>query len=164
MVDLPWYKESIVRRGEVLLDFDILNLWDHELSKMNLDKVGQPYCYPDSFIQLLGYMKVYFHIPYRKTERVVKVYVPKVPSIPHYSTISRRINRLEIKINEKLGNDIVIALDSTGTKVTNRGEWMPHKWHVRNGYLRINITKTTAKNFMNKKIKSLDVTSEEVHV
>ena len=37
--------------------------------------------------------------------------VPKVPGIPHYSTISRRINRLEIKINEKLGNDIVIALD-----------------------------------------------------
>ena len=45
--------------------------------------------------------------------------------IPHYSTISRRINKLEIKINEKLGNDIVIALDSTGIKVANRGgEWM----------------------------------------
>ena len=40
-----------------------------------------------------------------------------VPGIPHYSTVSRRINRLEIKINEKLGNDIVIALDSTGIKV-----------------------------------------------
>ena len=45
--------------------------------------------------------------------------VNKVPGIPHYSTISRRINKLEIKINEKLGNDIVIALDSTGLKVSN---------------------------------------------
>jgi DDE family transposase len=46
-----------------------------------------------------------------------------------YSTISRRINRLDIKINERLlGNDdIVIALDSTGIKVANRGEWMRHK-------------------------------------
>ena len=45
--------------------------------------------------------------------------------IPHYRTISRRINKLEIKINEKLGNDIVIALDSTGIKVANRGgQWM----------------------------------------
>ncbi len=35
-------KESIVRRGEVLLDFDILDRWDHDLSKMNLDKVGEP--------------------------------------------------------------------------------------------------------------------------
>jgi hypothetical protein len=25
-----------------------------------------------------------------------------------------------------LGNDIVIALDSTGIKVANRGEWMQH--------------------------------------
>ena len=29
----------------------------------------------------------------------------KVPWKPDYSTISRRVNRLEIKINEKLGND-----------------------------------------------------------
>jgi hypothetical protein len=36
----------------------------------------------------------------------------KVPVTPHYSTISRRINRLEIKINENVGNDIVIALDN----------------------------------------------------
>jgi Transposase DDE domain len=43
-----------------------------------------------------------------------------VPSIPDYSTIGRRINRLDIKINERLGNDIVIALDSNGIKVANR--------------------------------------------
>ena len=50
--------------------------------------------------------------------------VLKLPCIPDYSTISRRINKLEIKINERLGNDIVIALDSTGIKVANRGEWI----------------------------------------
>ena len=49
---------------------------------------------------------------------------PKVPCIPDYSTISRRVNKLDIKINEKLGNDIVIALDSTGIKAANLGEWM----------------------------------------
>ena len=26
-----------------------------------------------------------------------------------------------------------IVLDSTGIKVTNRGEWPPHKWNVRKG-------------------------------
>jgi hypothetical protein len=50
--------------------------------------------------------------------------------------ISRRINRLDIQINERLGNDVVIALDSTGIKVDNRGEWIRHKWHVRKGYVR----------------------------
>ncbi len=27
---------------------------------------------------------------------------------------------------------IVIAIDSTGIKVTNRGQWMQDKWNVKN--------------------------------
>ena len=77
---------------------------------------------------------------YRQTEGVVIAHAKsKVPSIPDYSTIQRRINKLDIKINEHLGNDIVIALDSTGIKITNRGEWLPHKWNVRKGYLKIHV-------------------------
>ena len=76
------------------------------------------------------------------------------------SSTSRRINKLEIKINEKLGNDIVIALDSTGIKVANRGEWMQHKWHVRKGYLKVHVVAVDIKK---KRILSLEVTSEEVH-
>ena len=48
-----------------------------------------------------------------------------------YSTISRRVNKLDIiKIDQRIGNDdIVIALDSsTGIKVANRGgEWIRDK-------------------------------------
>jgi hypothetical protein len=114
-------------------------------------------------MQLLGYMRTYFHLPYRtNTDGVVIAHANKVPCIPDYSTISRRINRLEIKINEKLGNDIVIALDSsTGIKVANRGEWMRHKWHIRKGYLKIHVVAVDIKK--KKRILSLDVTSEEVH-
>jgi transposase len=160
MVDWHSYNQSLVRRGQVLLDLDVLDGWDNELSQMNHGKVGEPYNYPDSFIQLLGYMRAYFHLPYRQTQGVVVAHAStKVPCIPNYSTISRRINRLEIKINEKLGNDIVIALDSTGIKVANRGEWMRHKWHVRKGYLKIHV----AVDIKGKRILSLGVTSEEVH-
>ena len=160
MIDWPFYNQSLVRRGQVLLDFEVLDGWDHELSQMNLGKVGEPYDYPDSFMQLLGYMRAYFHLPYRQTQGVVIAHASnKVPSIPDYSTISRRINRLEIKINGKLGNDIVIALDSTGIKVANRGEWMRYKWHVRKGYLKIHV----AVDIKRKRILSLEVTSEEVH-
>ena len=123
MIDWPSYNQSLVRRCQVLLDFDVLDGWDHELSQMNLGKVGEPYDYPNSFIQLLGYMRAYFHLPYRQTQGVVIAHAStKIPGIQNYSTISRRINRLEIKINEKLGNDIEIDLDSTGIKVANRGE------------------------------------------
>jgi len=163
MIDWPSYNQSLVRRGQVLLDYDVLEDWDHELSQMNHGKVGEPYAYPDSFIQLLGYMRAYFHLPYRQTQGVVIAHAStKVPCIPNYSTISRRVSRLDIKIkiNERLlGNDIVIALDSTGIKVANRGEWIRHKWHVRKGYLKIHV----AVDIKNKKIISLEVTSEEVH-
>jgi hypothetical protein len=101
MVDWPSYNDSLVRRGQVLLDFDILDGWDHELSQMNLGKVGEPYNYPHSFIQLLGYMRAYFHLPYRQTQGVVIAHAnKKLPNTPHYSTVNRRINKLEIKINQ----------------------------------------------------------------
>ena len=119
------------------------------------------YDYPDSFMQLLGYMRAYFHLPYRQTQGVVKVMrVKKFQAYQIIGTISRRINKLEIKINERLGNDIVIALDSTGIKVANRGEWIRHKWHVRKGYLKIHVAVDIKKR---KRILSLEVTSEEVH-
>lgn len=39
------------------------------------------------------------------------------------------------------------------------GQWMRHKWHVRKGYLKLHV----AVDIKNKKIISLEVTSEEVH-
>jgi DDE family transposase len=154
------YNESLVRRGEIILDFDVIDSWDNELDNMNDGKEGACYRYPNSFVQLLGYMRAYFHLPYRQTEGVVRVYTgSKVRSIPDYSTINRRVNKLDIRINKRIGNDIVIVLDSTGVKVTNRGEWLPHKWNIRKGYLKIHIAVDVKK----KKIVSLEVTTEEVY-
>jgi hypothetical protein len=95
-------------------------------------------------------MRVYFHLPCRQTEGIVRAHANEmVPSIPDYSTINRRVNKLDIKINEKLDNDIVIASASTGIKVANREE----NGCSTNGILDIK----------KKKIISLEVSSEEVH-
>ena len=72
-------------------------------------------------------MRIYFHLPYRQTERVVREHASNtLPSIPHYGSIIRRINRLDIKISDDVtksslqyDNYFVIASDSTGLKVTN---------------------------------------------
>ena len=66
------YNESLVKRGEILLDFDVIDNWDSELEKMNQGKEGRKFVYPDSFIKLLGYMRAYFHLPYRQTEGIVQ--------------------------------------------------------------------------------------------
>ena len=85
---------------------------------MNKDKEGRKFVYPDSFIKLLGYMRSYFHLPYRQTEGVVREHASNtLPSIPDYSNISRRINRLDIKISSEdelsvHADNFVIAIDS----------------------------------------------------
>jgi hypothetical protein len=54
---------------------------------------------------------------------------------------------------------LIIAIDSTGIKVTNRGHWMQDKWNVKNkkGYLKIHI----AININTKEILSMKVTDDE---
>jgi hypothetical protein len=87
------YNQSLVRRSEILLGFDVIDNWDAELKEMNKDKVGEPFHYPNTFRLLLEYAKVYFHLPYRQTESIAQGHAKwKVPDIPDYSTISRRIN------------------------------------------------------------------------
>src|SRR3954469_22545268 len=125
------YNRSLVRRVEILLGFDVINNWDNELEEMNKDKVGEPFHYPNTFLLLLDYTKAYFHLPYRQTEGIAQGHAKgKLPSIPDFTTINRRINKLNIQINnnnkDKVSGDeyLIIAIDSTGIKVTNRGQWM----------------------------------------
>jgi hypothetical protein len=105
------YNESLVRRGEILLGFDVIDNWDIELADMNRSKIGEPFHYPDTFVLMLGYAKAYFHLPYRQTEGIVKGHAGnKIPSIPDFSTINRRMNRLNVKIknygeNPNLSNE-----------------------------------------------------------
>jgi hypothetical protein len=123
------YNESLVRRGEILLGFDVINNWDTELKEMNQGKIGEPFHYPNTFLLLLGYATTYFHLLYRQTEGITQGHAKgKVPSIPNYTTINRRKYRLDIKIKDvddgmRFKDEyIVIAIDSTGIKVTNRGQ------------------------------------------
>ena len=94
------YNETLVRRGEIVSSrfFDVIDSWDKELERMNDGKKDEPYLYPDSFIQLLECMRVYFHLPYRQTEgMVVKVHVrKKVIIISDYITINRHVNQTNL--------------------------------------------------------------------
>ncbi len=125
---------------------------------------------PDSFILIISYIRVYFHLPYRQTEGIIKATIGKSipeykqPAAPSYSQICRRTNKLDIDINsgdDGIDNDIVIiAADGTGIKVTNRGQWMQDKWKAgKKGYLKIHV----AVNIKTKEILALEVTDEKVH-
>jgi len=150
-----------VKRGEILLDLRILDRWDSELERMNARKEGGRYVYPEIFVKLLGYVHLLFHLPYRQTEGFLKA-LRRFDSrieVPDYSTIDRRVNRLGVKLDEEdYGNDLVIAVDASGVKVSNRGDWMRRRWKVRRGYLKIHI----AVDVKRKRILALEVTDEKV--
>jgi hypothetical protein len=164
VIHWPSYNQSLVRRGEILFSYDFLDSWDSELERMNKNKEGKPYIYPDSFILAIGCIRYYFHLPYRQTEGIIKVAGRRsLPNHPCYEQICKRINKLNIydsdgKINES--EDVTIAIDSTGIKVTNRGQWLRDKWFVKKkGYLKIHV----AVNVKTKEILALEVTDEKVH-
>lgn len=162
MIDWPSYNRSLVRRGEILFSYDFLDSWGQEIERMNRNKKGKPFVFPDSFILAIGYIRYSFHLPYRQTEGIIKATGKRLPSNPSYGHICKRINRLNIDIKrEKLVDDLVITIDSTGIKVTNRGQWMSDKWHKQNkkGYLKIHVAVDTK----TKEILALEVTSEKVH-
>jgi hypothetical protein len=165
VIHWPSYNQSLVKRGEILFAYDFLDIWDDDLARMNKNKNGKKYKFPDSFILVIGYIKVYFHLPYRQTEGIIKATGKNLPDHPSYSQICRRVNKLDIstkRSDDEDDKDIIIAIDSTGIKVTNRGQWMQQeKWNIKKkkGYLKIHI----AVNIKTKEILALEITDEKSH-
>ena len=60
--------------------------------------------------------------------------------------------------NKDLSKDIILALDSSGIKVTNRGDWLRKKWKVRRGWIKVHIGVDTK----SKKLMALEITEESV--
>ena len=171
MIDWPSYNRSLVKRGEILFSYDYLDTWDSELEAMNKNKMGKPFLFPDSFILAVGYIRYAFQLPYRQTQGIIDATGKNLYSkSPSYGHICKRINKLNVEIRgagteggDKTTDDdyIMISIDSSGAKITNRGQWMDKKWKVQNrkGYLKIHI----AVNIKTKEILALEVTDEKVH-
>ena len=58
----------------------------------------------------------------------------------------------------ELDKDVTIAVDSTGIKVSNRGEWIRKVWKVKRGFIKVHIAVDTK----TKQILAIEVTREDV--
>ena len=162
--DWSTYNDALVRRGEINLSPSVIDEWKDELRKANDGKVGEPYHYPESYIRLLAFIRLLFHLPYRQAEGFVASLSKHVEGLkaPDYSTMDRRVNKLEISLDDTLirsNTPVSIAVDSSGIKVHNGGDWIRHVWKVKRGYLKIHF----AVDIRTKQIVSMDVSSEKVH-
>lgn len=65
MFDRNWsvYNESLMERGNILMDIGFINSQRKELAKMNKKKFGRPFLYLHSYVQFLAFIKIRFSIP-----------------------------------------------------------------------------------------------------
>jgi len=130
---------------------------------MNTHKRGRRYRYPVPFIQWVATIYVLFSMPYRQMEGFLRKLSPFVHQdlAADYTTLFRRIRRFELPLSETInqtGEDVVVAIDSTGIKVTNRGEWMREKWRIHRGWIKVHIVIDRK----SRNILAMDVTDEKI--
>ena len=139
--DWKAYNEELVRRGTFYLDFEWVKNWKKELAEMNKNKVGAPYQFPESLIEL----QAVWHqlVNYRGVEGVTRAVVEagNLPQYNDFSTINRRVNKMNTKITLPEKCDIYASTDGTGTKLNMSGEYFEEKYgDGRKKFIKVVIT------------------------
>jgi hypothetical protein len=152
-----------IKEGEVYLDFGFLSTWNRELEKLNKSKEGAQYKYPDSLMRFSSVLKTVFHLGYRQEQGLLNSLskYAAIPGVPSYTQIQRRINKLGLNIVKSLANDkepMVIAIDASGIKLCNRGEWAREKHKRKRPFLKLHI----AVNVKTKQAVSIEITDDKV--
>lgn len=131
------YNRRLGERGRVLTLFlrkEDLN-FKKELRRMNKNKRGPKYEYPNSIINAGFGIKCLFHLGYRQLEHFMEDICAflKFP-IPNFRTFWWRIEvmgRQELKFCLPTDKKIEVAVDSTGLKLENDGEYRTTKYGKR---------------------------------
>lgn len=131
------YNEELIKRGEFYINPRFLHSWNDEIKDMNRGKEGNPYLYPHSMIEFLAVLNAK-SFDYRALQGIMRALSPKFNNFPviSYTQICRRMNKLDINFDVE-GNDLVVGADGSGIKVSNRGDWMRHKWKVKRGWIKV---------------------------
>ncbi len=138
--DWPAYNEELVMRGTFYVATDFVETQEGELAAMNRRKRGRPFEYANSQIRFEALLHTW--LDYRSIEGFVRRLADHVPGlrVNDYTTICRRYNRLDLCLEPPAsldGHDVIV--DATGIKVTNRGEWIRHKWRTARGWIKVSV-------------------------
>ena len=128
--DWPKYNEQLVKRGEFLLDLEWIRNWKNELDTMNMNKRGRPFEFPDSLIKLQAVWHA-MNMPFRMIEGITRMLyeMAKLPDFNDYTTINRRINRLDFKMEIPEGKNIALWCDGSGFQaIGGGGEYLRDKY------------------------------------
>lgn len=135
--DWKVYNQKLVKRGEFYINPRFLETWLEEVKEMNFGKVGQPYLYPNTMIEFLAVLWSK-GFDYRALQGIMGGLSKRLGLFPviSWSQIRRRIKKLSLNFKAK-SNNLIVACDGSGIKVTNRGEWIRQKWQIRRGWIKV---------------------------
>jgi hypothetical protein len=92
---MDWQKidEKLIRRGELILDTDLLEHHEEELKAANRGKNGRPFRMAASYIQVLAAVRYLYQMPYRQLEDFTRALHTLVPDMltGDYSGLRKRI-------------------------------------------------------------------------
>ena len=155
------YNESLVDRVEYLTDLSFIRDYDTLLEENNNGKIGHPYKVPDALIMYLARLRSVFNVPFRSLEGMLRylAIIANIKSIS-YSEIFRRIRRIKPVLNNNINNKLDCIIDSTGYKITIRGDYLGHKWHKkRKGWIKSHVIIS----MKNVNVLSFTITDEHTH-
>ncbi len=160
------YNEKLVQRGDLSFYLEFLDTWDAGLARANRGKVGNPFTYPDALFAVAWVLRFLFSIPYRTIEGLLGTLgtFAKFP-VPGYTTIWRRCKTVDLEEwlpQRPTAGPVAIAIDASGLKVVNSGEWLRKKWgdetKTRRGWLKLHLSV----NADTSEVLAHELTTEEV--
>jgi IS5 family transposase len=132
--DWNLYNQQLGKRGRILTIFlkkEDLN-FKKELRRMNKKKRGSPFEYPDSIVRIGFSIKCIFHLGYRQLQYFMEdISLFLNFPIPDFRTFWWRVDNMgKQKLIFDLPTDkkIDIAVDATGLKLANDGEYRTTKY------------------------------------
>jgi len=137
--DWKKYNRHLIQRGVFYIDPCFLDTWLEEIKHMNTSKVGQPYTYPQSMVKYLAVLHSK-GFDYRSLQGIMHGLSNRLGPFPviSFSQIRRRILALPFAFKRKT-EKMIVGIDGSGVKVSNRGEWMRQKWRVHRGWIKVVI-------------------------
>lgn len=138
----------LVRRGQITIYVEpaVLKQKD-EVERLNKGKAGRPYVYSNGLVFAAFAVKCLLRLGYRQTQGIVQDISTKLhlDSVPNFRTIWRRIRQLKEEINFnirplKKGEKIELAIDSSGLKKVNDGDYRNKVYQKRRDWVKLHLS------------------------
>ena len=118
---------------------------DGELDRMNANKNGHPYQYPDvAVMAIAGIRSIYGTLSYRMCPGMAMSALGQEDA-PDHVTLWRRIRGMKVRQGGGVtaiqnGNDVLCLVpDATGLAPSTRSDWIHHKHRKVRGFIKLSV-------------------------